>query len=402
MKTVLIKKNISKAAEIIKAGKIASVPTETVYGLACNGLDADAVKRVYELKGRAYEKPLSLLISGPDMIERFCSEIPPAAYALAERFWPGPLTIVLKSSGTVPDIVTAGGDTVGLRCPRHNHTLELLKMTGLPLAAPSANPAGLKPPVSVKEVMEYFDGKIEAVIDGGTCETGVESTVIDLSRTPYRILREGALKEEAVIGALTDSLNIIGLTGGSGTGKTTALKIFESKGAFGVDCDAVYHELLENNRDMLNEIGAHFGGIVKDGILDRKALGQIVFRGEDELEKLNRITHKYTREEVDRILRNYALSGGRTVVLDAIALVESGRAEKCKTVIGITASAEVRLLRITERESLLREYAQMRIDAQKTDDFFRENCDYIIENNGGIGEFKDKCCKLFEELINNE
>ena len=401
MKTQIIKKNISKAARLIRSGKIVAVPTETVYGLACDGLNAEAVGRVYDLKGRPPDKPLSLLVPGKEAMGAFCRDVPAAAYSLADRFWPGPLTIVLKSSQAVPAIVTAGGGTVGLRCPSHSLTLELLAKTGLPLAAPSANPSGLKPPTDAREVSEYFGGKIEAVIDGGRCETGVESTVIDMSGAPYRILREGALEADEVFGAVADALNIIGLTGGSGTGKTTALKVSQDKGALAVDCDAIYHELLENSPDMLSEIDSRFAGVVKDGVLQRKELGQIVFRGNEALNDLNRITHKYVRAEVDTRLRAHAVAGGKTAVVDAIALIESGLAAKCKAVVGITASAEVRLLRITERESLLREYARMRIDAQKTDEFFRENCDFIIENNGGIGEFRDKCGKLFEELMSN-
>ena len=401
MKTEIIKKNISKAARLIKSGKITAVPTETVYGLACSAMDAGAVARVYALKGRPPEKPLSLLVPGPEALEKYCMDIPKAAYTLAEKFWPGPLTIVLKSSGVVPDVVTAGGDTVGLRCPKHDLTLKLLAEISLPLAAPSANLSGQKPPATAGEVLEYFGGKIDGVIDGGRCEAGAESTIIDLSRSPYRILREGALSSDEIIRAVTGAMNIIGLTGGSGTGKTTALKVSESLGALAIDCDDVYHELLESNQDMVFEISSQFEGVVTDGVLRRKDLGQIVFRGREALERLNSVTHKYIRAEVDKRLSCYAMEGGKTAAVAAIALIESGRAEKCSTVVGITASPEVRLLRITERESLLREYARMRIDAQKTDEFFRENCDFIIENNGSIGEFRDKCGKLFEELMNN-
>ena len=138
--TKLITENISAAADIIKSGGLVAVPTETVYGLAGNGLDVAAVERIYEVKGRPAVKPLALMVPGKGAMELYCENIPEAAFALADRFWPGPLTIVLKAKDIVPDIVRAGGETVGLRCPDHPMTLELLEKSGLPFAAPSANP----------------------------------------------------------------------------------------------------------------------------------------------------------------------------------------------------------------------------------------------------------------------
>lgn len=160
---------------------------------------------------------------------------------LAKRFWPGPLTIVLEAKAIVPEIVRAGGDTVALRCPDHPLTLELLQKTQLPLAAPSANPSGEPSPKNAAKVVEYFDGKISAVIDGGECGIGTESTIIDMSKTPYKILREAALPEETIRKALADDLTVLGITGGTGCGKTTALRQLEALGAMIIDCDAVYH-----------------------------------------------------------------------------------------------------------------------------------------------------------------
>ena len=128
MMTLLIDNDISKAAEIIKTGGLVGVPTETVYGLAGNGLDTKAVERIYEVKGRPAVKPLSLMVPDKSAMEKYCEDVPDAAFALADKFWPGPLTIVLKSKEIVPDIVRAGGCTVGLRCPDHPKTLELLKV----------------------------------------------------------------------------------------------------------------------------------------------------------------------------------------------------------------------------------------------------------------------------------
>jgi len=203
LKTVVIKNNdISYAVEVLKNGGLVGVPTETVYGLAANGLDASAVAKIYEVKGRPKVKPLSLLVPSLEVAATVCAEIPEATRILAEAFWPGPLTIILPARGNVPHIVTAGGDTIGIRCPDHPLTLELLRTAGLPAAAPSANVSNMPSPESSDDVLAYFDGKIDCVIDGGICRLGVESTIISLVTEPYKILRQGALPEESIRQAL--------------------------------------------------------------------------------------------------------------------------------------------------------------------------------------------------------
>ena len=189
MKTTIIKDDIELASTLIKSGKLVAMPTETVYGLAGNGLDTEAVEKIYEVKGRPQIKPLALMIPYSGSMERYCEPVPEQAKMLAKRFWPGPLTIVLEAKAIVPEIVRAGGDTVALRCPDHPLTLELLQKAQLPLAAPSANPSGEPSPKNAAKVVEYFDGKISAVIDGGECGIGTESTIIDMSKTPDKILR---------------------------------------------------------------------------------------------------------------------------------------------------------------------------------------------------------------------
>ena len=200
METLIIKKKdgISRAAEIILSGGLCAVPTETVYGLAANGLDSGAVARIYEVKGRPETKPISLLVSGADCLPLFCRDVPEYARMLAEAFWPGPLTMILPRSDKVPDIVTAGGDTVGVRCPDHKMTLELLRVCGVPLATPSANISGLPSPKDAGSVLEYFDGKIQCLIDGGKCRVGVESTIVDLTGPVPRILRRGGLSPRRI------------------------------------------------------------------------------------------------------------------------------------------------------------------------------------------------------------
>jgi len=204
MKTVIITgDDLSYAVDVFLNGGLVAVPTDTVYGLAGNGLDADAVSKIYEVKGRPAVKPLILLVSDLNVAKTVCSEIPESASVLAQEFWPGPLTLVLPRRDTVPDIVTAGGDTIGVRCPDHPKALEFLRLAGLPAAAPSANISDLPSSKTAREVLEYFDGKIDCVIDGGACQLGLESTIVDLSAEPYKILRRGALPEEEIRQALS-------------------------------------------------------------------------------------------------------------------------------------------------------------------------------------------------------
>ncbi len=401
MKTEIFKDDLSAAAELIKKGALVAVPTETVYGLAGNGLDEQAVKDIYEVKGRPPVKPLSLMIPSPEEMEKYCRPVPSAAKALAKRFWPGPLTIVLNSKDIVPEIVRAGGETVGLRCPDHEKTLELLKLSGLPFAAPSANPSGEESPKTADKVKEYFSGKIDGIVDGGSCSIGKESTLIDMSRTPYKILRQGALSEEEIADALCEEMLIVGITGGTGCGKTTGLDVLKEQGALVIDCDAVYHRLLLNSREMLNEIESRFPEAFKDGVFDRKALGAIVFSDEEALRELNVITHRYVTLEVKKLLRAHAMSGGSTAVIDAIELISSGISEVCSFTVGVTASEETRVSRIMARDNISREYAQMRVKAQKPMSYFEENCDYTIQNDSSKEDFIYNFKKLIEEANNN-
>ena len=384
---------------IMRGGGLVAVPTETVYGLAGNGLDEKAVAEIYEVKGRPEVKPLSLMVHDAASMERYCENVPPQAYTLAKKFWPGPLTIVMKAKPCVPEIVRAGGETVGLRCPDHPLTLELLEKSGVPFAAPSANPSGEPSPKNADSVLKYFDGKIDAVLDGGECGIGCESTLIDLSRTPYRILRQGALPADEIADAFVDSMKIIGITGGTGCGKTTALNELERRGALLIDCDAVYHRMLETDRPMLDEIETYFPGAVIDGKLDRKALGAVVFTDEEALRDLNIITHRHINLEIRRILREHAMNGGTLAAIDAIELFSSGLAKRCTATVGVIAGRDVRISRIMRRDGISREYAMMRVNAQRPNEYFIQNCSRVLENNGSQEEFIEKCRKTFEEVL---
>ena len=402
METKLITNELSTAAEIIKSGGLVAVPTETVYGLAGNGMDETAVQKIYDVKGRPAIKPLSLMVPDKSAMDRYCVDVPAQARHLADKFWPGPLTIILKSKPEVPEIVRAGGTTIGLRCPDHPLTLEALKLADVPFAAPSANPSGEESPKNAGRVMEYFNGKIDAVIDGGECGLGRESTIIDMSAEPYKILRQGALAADEISDALVDGMQIIGITGGTGSGKTTALDVLRSFGALVIDCDALYHELLDGCTEMIADISRFFPGAVVDGKIDRKALGAVVFSDADALRDLNIITHRYINMELQRRLREWAMQGGKLAAIDAIELFSSNASSRCTTTVGVIADSEVRMKRIMARDRITAEYALMRIHAQRPDQYFIEHCDYILKNNGTKEDFYDCCLNLFTEVLTNE
>lgn len=402
METKIFTDDVSGAAEILRNGGLVAVPTETVYGLAGNGLDERAVKEIYEVKGRPAIKPLSIMVPGKEAMKKYCEDVPPQAEKLAETFWPGPLTIVLKSKEIIPEIVRAGGKTVGLRCPAHPKTLEALKLADVPFAAPSANPSGEESPKDAEKVKEYFDGKIDGIIDGGSCGIGTESTILDMSAVPYRILRQGALAKNGIEDALISEMLIIGITGGTGCGKTTALDTLKKLGALVIDCDRVYHSLLEESGEMKAELQEAFPDCISDGMIDRKRLGSIVFHNKDALEKLNHITHTYVKQEIDALLREHAMAGGTIAAIDAIELFSSGASELCQYTVGVLADREKRIQRIRKRDNISEEYAASRVDAQKTDEYFKNRCSHILENNGEQIEFETKCQDFFKEIIRDE
>lgn len=187
-----------QAAELLRRGGLVAVPTETVYGLAADAAQEGAVRANYDAKGRPETKPLSVLVDGMPMAEAVCRDIPEDAYRLAEAFWPGPLTMILWGNGTLPSLVPAGGATQGVRCPDHPDTLAVIRALGRPLACPSANLSGQPSPKSAEDVLAQLGGRIDAVLDGGPCTVGVESTILDLTVTPYRIVRRGGLAREAI------------------------------------------------------------------------------------------------------------------------------------------------------------------------------------------------------------
>lgn len=192
------------AAEILLRGGLVAIPTETVYGLGANGLDENAVAEIFRVKGRPQDNPLILHVAEAKEMERFCHHIPPAAYALAETFWPGPLTMVLPARDIVPRRTTAGLDTVAVRCPDCDVTRQIIRLAGVPIAAPSANLSGKPSTTTAQHVLHDHDGNIPAIVDGGPCRVGVESTIVDLTEERPRLLRPGGITPEQLISVLGD------------------------------------------------------------------------------------------------------------------------------------------------------------------------------------------------------
>ena len=527
----VIEDQISAAADILRQGGLIGIPTETVYGLGANALDEDAVRKIFEAKGRPQDNPLIIHIPGPQWLPRYCEDVPPLAYTLARKFWPGPLTMILKRKKIIPDATTAGLDTVGVRCPDHQVTLAIIRESGVPIAAPSANTSGRPSCTTAADVMEDMEGKIDAVVDGGPCQVGVESTIIDLTCEPPRLLRPGGLPLEAledvagpiaVDRAVTQQLKegeqpkapgmkyrhyapkapvtvvtgpaassartiqhlaqpgdgvicfdefatlfdqqvvehlgpsqdkriqaqrvfdalrafdskdvpqiyaqcpdrqglglaisnrlkkaagfktiaaeerkvILGITGGTGSGKTSALNAIRDLGGTVIDCDAVYHKMVAENQELRHAIEVKFHGVFNsDGSLNRKKLGELVFENKERMEQLNEVIYRFLVPEVQRLCQE----GGDLVAIDAINLVESGADSICDKTIAITAPMELRVRRITARDGIDERYARMRISAQKSDEFYRGKCDYELSNTAETAEaFQSAAQIFFQRLI---
>ena len=194
----------SVAAEIIKSGELVAIPTETVYGLGADGLNPDAVAKIFVAKGRPQDNPLILHVADAEDMEKFCHSIPEAAYLLAKKFWPGPLTMVLPARDCVPKCTTAGLSTVAVRCPDNAVTRQIIRLSGVPIAAPSANISGKPSTTTAQHVLFDHEGKIHAIVDGGPCRVGVESTIVDLTEDRPRLLRPGGITPEQLKEALGD------------------------------------------------------------------------------------------------------------------------------------------------------------------------------------------------------
>lgn len=520
---------VRDAAAILRRGGLLGIPTETVYGLGADALNEDAVSRIFLAKGRPQDNPLIIHIPDASWLERYCRSVPPAAYQLAERFWPGPLTMILPRRDIVPLQTTGGLETVGVRCPNHPVTLAIIEAAGVPIAAPSGNTSGRPSPTTAAHMIEDMDGRIDGIVDGGPCTVGVESTIIDLTVTPPRLLRPGGLPLESlrqvlgevavdkavtgllaagerprapgmkyrhyaphapvtvvtgepersarrIQGLLSDTAGVIcfdeyaplfpghiihklgpaadksaqarhvfdalrtfdgtdvteifaqcpddgglglavanrlkkaagfhlidadrplivGLTGGTGAGKTSALAALEDLGGTVLDCDAVYHQMLRTDPALREAITAAFGPVFgPDGTLDRQKLGNIVFSDPAALERLNAIVYEYLPPELLRRAQGHTLVG-----LDAISLMESGLGRLCACTVAVLAPAEDRVRRIMARDGISEDYARLRISAQPSDAFYRERCSHILENNCATpAQFRDQARIFFRSML---
>lgn len=198
----LFEEALSQAVLDLQSGKIVAVPTETVYGLTANALDPDAVKKIFMLKGRPSHNPIIVHVASATDVHRCAAEWPRSAEILASRFWPGPLTLVVPKTQAVPGIVTAKGTTVGLRWPSHPFMQALIRRCGFPLAAPSANSSNRLSPTLAEHVASDFQERSPLIIDGGACQVGIESTVVDVSSETPRVLRPGMITEQDIAGVL--------------------------------------------------------------------------------------------------------------------------------------------------------------------------------------------------------
>lgn len=520
---------VRDAAAILRRGGLLGIPTETVYGLGADALNEDAVSRIFLAKGRPQDNPLIIHVPDASWLESYCRDVPPAAYQLAELFWPGPLTMILPRRDIVPLQTTGGLETVGVRCPNHPVTLAIIEAAGVPIAAPSGNTSGRPSPTTAAHMIEDMDGRIDGIVDGGPCTVGVESTIIDLTVTPPRLLRPGGLPLESlrqvlgevavdkavtgllaagerprapgmkyrhyaphapvtvvtgepersarrIQGLLSDTAGVIcfdeyaplfpghiihklgpaadksaqarhvfdalrtfdgtdvteifaqcpddgglglavanrlkkaagfhlidadrplivGLTGGTGAGKTSALAALEDLGGTVLDCDAVYHQMLRTDPALREAITAAFGPVFcPDGSLDRQKLGTLVFSDHAALDRLNAIVYEYLPPELLRRAQGHTLVG-----LDAISLMESGLGRLCACTVAVLAPAEDRVRRIMARDGISEDYARLRISAQQPDVFYRERCSHILENNCATpAQFRDQARIFFRSML---
>lgn len=527
------KNAIEEAAAILRRGGLLGIPTETVYGLGADGLNEDAVRRIFLAKGRPQDNPLILHVPDAGWLERCCTDIPPAAYALAERFWPGPLTMILPRRDCVPLRTTGGLDTVGVRCPDHPVTRAIIAAADTPVAAPSGNTSGRPSPTCARHMMEDMMGKIDGIVDGGDCAVGVESTILDLTVQPPRLLRPGGLpleELEAVLGEVAvdkavrqrlgdgekakapgmkyrhyapraavtvvtgtprrsaayirehlpagagvicfdeyaplfaghivhrlgsqedklaqaqhvfDALRtfddtdvtaifaqcpdesglglavgnrlkkaagfhtvdvsplVIGFTGPTGAGKTSALRALERLGGLVLDCDAVYHDLLRTDSTLRDAITGAFGQVfAPDGTLDRQRLGTVVFSDPAALDTLNRIIYARLPRE---LLRRMDESSAPVVGIDAINLVESGLCRLCRRTVAVLAPSEQRVRRIMARDGIPEEYARLRVQAQKDDEFYCTHCtDTLFNDCADAAAFEDAAYAALHRILKEE
>ncbi|HEX2924719.1 MAG TPA: L-threonylcarbamoyladenylate synthase [Ruminiclostridium sp.] len=221
------KNKLRPAAEALQTGRIVAFPTETVYGLGANALDEEAVKQIFKAKGRPSDNPLIVHIADRKKVTELTASVPEKAAALMDKLWPGPITLVMKKSSVIPDVITAGLDTVAIRMPEHPVALELIRLAEIPVAAPSANVSGKPSPTTACHVLDDLDGKIEMIVDAGSSRVGLESTVLDVSVEPPVLLRPGGITPrqiEEIIGHIDIDKTIMGKVTADNVPKSPGMK----------------------------------------------------------------------------------------------------------------------------------------------------------------------------------
>jgi L-threonylcarbamoyladenylate synthase len=203
---------VKRAVELLRAGEVVALPTETVYGLAANAFNAEAVRRIFEVKGRPLRNPIIVHVASRELTVQCVSDWNDTAEKLAKAFWPGPLTIVLPKAAVIPSVITGGGDTVGVRWPSHPFIQAVIRECGFPLAAPSANPSNRLSPTTAEHVATSLGGNVPLIVDGGPAQVGIESTVVDVSITPAQVLRPGIIHRESLL-AVLGALQVAGARG---------------------------------------------------------------------------------------------------------------------------------------------------------------------------------------------
>ncbi len=221
------KSQLREAADALKAGKVVAIPTETVYGLGADALNTEAVSKIFKAKGRPSDNPLIVHIADKEKVFELVESVPEKAAELMDKFWPGPLTLVLRKSPKIPDIITAGLDTVAIRMPEHPVARELIRLAGVPVAAPSANVSGKPSTTTAQHVLDDMDGKIEIIVDAGSSRVGLESTVLDVTVEPPVLLRPGGVTPgqlEKYIGRVDIDKTILGKINAENIPKSPGMK----------------------------------------------------------------------------------------------------------------------------------------------------------------------------------
>ncbi len=507
------KNEIEEIASLIKQGEAVAIPTETVYGIAADSFNEKAVAKIFEAKGRPSDNPLIVHISDINQIYSLVKEVPEKAKELFNRYWPGPLTVILPKKDCVPDKVSGGLTTVAVRMPSHPVAKAIIDAAGVPLAAPSANISGFPSPTSVTYVIDDMTGRLPAIVGGGDCDIGIESTVITLASDPPVLLRPGAvtyeqLKEilgeviihDAVLNPLKEGKTaaspgmkykhysptarltvfdgskdefiefinkypsfadhvlcfegeedcfslpsvtfgkeddpfsqakrlfdafreldimgakkvlvrspskegvglgvcnrlyraagfssikagegiIIGLTGESGSGKSTVCEELEKKGCVTVDADKIARGITEKGSPVLKKLAASFGEDIlnSDGSLNRRLLASRAFRDDESKQLLDSITHP----EITLICKKQAeeaTKNGKCVIIDAPLLFTSGLHTLCHKTVKVTAPEEIRLERLLKRDNITKEEILLRFSKQKDEAEKAKAADIIINN----------------------